>query len=75
MQRTVGGGGNYVAHYQAVTAAQSQGPGGVGSVGYVEVAGNEYGVVFLLFVMRDKVGVNGGIIPPCVSRHLAGKHR
>ena len=34
-------GGNYVAHYQAVTAAQSQGPGGVGSVGYVEVAGHE----------------------------------
>ena len=35
------GGGNYAAHYQAVTAAQSQGPGGVGSVGYVEVAGHE----------------------------------
>ena len=34
-------GGNYAAHYQAVTAAQSQGPGGVGSVGYVEVAGHE----------------------------------
>ena len=33
--------GNHVAHYQAVTAAQSQGPGGVGSVGYVEVAGHE----------------------------------
>ena len=31
----------YAAHYQAVTAAQSQGPGGVGSVGYVEVAGHE----------------------------------
>ena len=25
----------------SVTAAQSQGPGGVGSVGYVEVAGHE----------------------------------
>ena len=35
-----GGGGNYAAHYQAVTAAQSQVPGGVGSVGYVEVAGH-----------------------------------
>ena len=35
-------GGNYAAHYQAVTAAQSQGPGGVGSVGYVEVAGHEW---------------------------------
>jgi hypothetical protein len=34
-------GGNYAAHYQAVTAAQRQGPGGVGSVGYVEVAGHE----------------------------------
>ena len=40
-------GGNYAAHYQAVTAAQRQGPGGVGSVGYVEVAGHEYGVVML----------------------------
>ena len=28
-------GGNHAAHYQAVTAAQRQGPGGVGSVGYV----------------------------------------
>ena len=35
------GGGNHAAHYQAVTAAQSQGPGGVGSVGYVEVAGHD----------------------------------
>ena len=35
------GGGNHAAHYQAVTAAQRQGPGGVGSVGYVEVAGHE----------------------------------
>ena len=35
------GRGNHAAHYQAVTAAQSQGPGGVGSVGYVEVAGHE----------------------------------
>ena len=34
-------GGNYAAHYQIVTTAQSQGPGGVGSVGYVEVAGHE----------------------------------
>ena len=34
-------GGNYAAHYQAVTAAQRQGPGGVGSVGYMEVAGHE----------------------------------
>ena len=41
------GGGSHAAHYQAVTAAQSQGPGGVGSVGYVEVAGHEYGVVML----------------------------
>ena len=40
------GGGNHAAHYQAVTTAQSQGPGGVGSVGYVEVAGHE-----LLFVI------------------------
>jgi hypothetical protein len=40
-------GDNYATHYQAVTAAQSQGPGGVGSVGYVEVAGHEYGVVML----------------------------
>ena len=38
--------GSHAAHYQAVTAAQSQCPGGVGSVGYVEVAGHEYGVVF-----------------------------
>ena len=35
------GGGNYAAHYQAVAAAQRQGPGGVGSVGCVEVAGHE----------------------------------
>jgi len=48
-------GDNYAAHYQAVTAAQSQRPGGVGSVGYVEVAGHEYGVVLLLFVMRDLI--------------------
>ena len=34
-------GASHAAHYQAVTAAQSQGPGGVGSVGYVEVAGHE----------------------------------
>ncbi len=34
-------GGNYATHYQAVMAAQSLGPGGVGSVGYVEVAGHE----------------------------------
>ena len=34
-------GGDYAAHYQAVTAAQRQGPRGVGSVGYVEVAGHE----------------------------------
>lgn len=40
------GGGNHAAHYQAVTAAQRQGPGGVWSVGYVEVAGHE-----LLFVL------------------------
>ena len=33
--------GNHAAHHQAVTAAQRQGPGGVGSVGYVEVAGHE----------------------------------
>ena len=39
-------GGNHAAHCQAVTAAQSQGPGDVGSVGYVEVAGHE-----LLFVL------------------------
>ena len=36
----------HAAHYQAVTAAQSQGPGGVGSVESVEVAGHE-----LLFVL------------------------
>ena len=34
-------GGSHAAHCQAVTTAQSQGPGGVGSVGYVEVAGHE----------------------------------
>ena len=51
--------GNHAAHYQAVTAAQSQGPGGVGSVGYVEVAGHEGKVVMLLFVMRDKEGAGG----------------
>ena len=44
---SVGFTGNYAAHYQAVTTAQSQGPGGVGSVGYVEVAGHESGVVML----------------------------
>ena len=44
---SLGGGSNYIAHYQAVTTAQSQGPGGVWSVGYVEVAGHEYGVVML----------------------------
>lgn len=49
------GGGSHAAHYQAVTAAQSQRPGGVGSVGYVEVAGHESGVVILLFVMRDLI--------------------
>ena len=38
----------YAAHYQAVTAAQSQGPGGVGSVGYVEVAGHELFSCYLL---------------------------
>ena len=36
-----GGGGSHAAHYQAVTTAQRQGPGGVKSVGYVEVAGHE----------------------------------
>ena len=35
------GGGSYYARRQILTAAQSQGPGGVGSVGYVEVAGHE----------------------------------
>ena len=39
--------GDYVAHCQTVTAAQSQGPGGVGSVGYVEVAGHECWFVLL----------------------------
>ena len=38
-------------------AFTEQGPGGVGSVGYVEVAGHEGKVVMLLFVMRDKEGV------------------
>ena len=37
----LGGGDSHAAHCQTVTAAQSQGPGGVGSVGYVEVAGHE----------------------------------
>ena len=37
----LGGGGSHAAHYQAVTAAQSQRLGGVGSVGYVEVVGHE----------------------------------
>ncbi len=45
------GGGSHAAHYQAVTAAQSQGPGGVGSVGYVEVAGHE--LLFDLWGCRD----------------------
>ena len=44
----LGGGGSHAAHYQAVTAAQSQGPGGVGSVGYVEVAGHELFSCYLL---------------------------
>ena len=35
-------GGSYTAHYQAVTTAQSQCPDGVGSMGYVEVAGHDY---------------------------------
>ena len=35
------GGGSHTAHYQTVTTAQRQGPGGVGSVRYVEVAGHE----------------------------------
>ena len=34
-----GVGTGHALHDVAVTAAQSQGPGGVGSVGYVEVAG------------------------------------
>ena len=34
-------GGSHAAHYQAVTAAQRQGPGGVGSVGDGEAAGHE----------------------------------
>ena len=37
--------GGHAAHCQAVTAAQRQGPGGVGSVGYVEVAGHERFVI------------------------------
>ena len=41
------GGANHAARCQAVTAAQRQGPGGVGSVGYVEVAGHELLVVFV----------------------------
>ena len=45
-------GGNHAAHYQAVTAAQSQGPGGVGSVGYVEVAGHECGVCVVICYER-----------------------
>ena len=44
--------GNYATHYQAVTAAQSQGPVGVGSVGYVEVAGHEGWVVFAICYER-----------------------
>lgn len=46
------GGGNYAAHHQAVPAAQSQGPGGVGSVGYVEVAGHECGVCVVICYER-----------------------
>ena len=39
-------GGSYSAHRQTLTAARHHLPGGVGSVGYVEVAGHE-----LLFVL------------------------
>jgi len=53
-------GGNYAAHYQTVTAAQRQGPGDVGSVGYVEVAGHELlfdlGLDCLLEVKRGGLG-------------------
>ena len=55
-------GASHAAHYQAVTAAQSQGPGGVGSVGYVEVAGHELlfdlGLDCLLEVKGIGVAVN-----------------
>ena len=39
-------GGSYSTHRQILTAARHHLPGGVGSVGYVEVAGHE-----LLFVL------------------------
>ena len=39
--------GSYSAHRQILTAARHHLPGGVGSVGYVEVAGHE--IVILLF--------------------------
>ena len=48
-------GGNYAAHCQAVTAAQRLGPGGVGSVGYVEVAGHEgYSICGVRLFVRGK---------------------
>ena len=53
-------GGNHAAHYQAVTAAQSQGPGGVGSVGYVEVAGHEGLFDLGLDCLRGKEGAAWG---------------
>jgi hypothetical protein len=40
---------------QTVTTTQNHRPGGISGVRYVEVAGHEYGVVFLLFVMRDLI--------------------
>ena len=66
------GGGNHAAHYQAVPAAQRQGPGGVGSVGYVEVAGHELlfdlGLDCLLEVKRGggrevRIGLSGCRFP------------
>ena len=47
-------GGSHAARCQTVTAAQRQGPGGVGSVGYVEVAGHE-----LLFDLWVRLFVRG----------------
>ena len=51
-------GGSHAARCQAVTTAQRQGPGGVGSVGYVEVAGHEllFDLWVRLFVRGKEVG-------------------
>ena len=52
------GGGSHAARCQAVTTAQRQGPGGVGSVGYVEVAGHE--LLFVLWGLNRLLEVKRG---------------